>query len=62
MFFAFVTGLRLFSRLCARLVNMFLLPVQVIDPSAVMNDMRNYGEPGYEALTAKWDEMQRELR
>jgi hypothetical protein len=41
---------------------MFLLPVQVIDPSAVMNDMRNYGEPGYEALTAKWDEMQRELR
>jgi hypothetical protein len=27
-----------------------------------MNDMRHYGEPGYESLTAKWDEMQRELR
>lgn len=35
---------------------------QVIDPSSVIDDMRHYGEPGYEAITAKWDEMQRELR
>jgi hypothetical protein len=44
-------------------MNLFILfLLQVIDPSAVLNDMRHYGEPGYESLTAKWDEMQRELR
>ena len=35
---------------------------QVIDPSAILEDMQHYGEVGYEAKTASWDEMQKDLR
>jgi len=35
---------------------------EVIDPGAVINDMKHYGEVGFEDVTSKWDEMQRELR
>lgn len=35
---------------------------QVIDSGSVIDDMRNYGEVGYEDITSKWDEMQKELR
>eukprot|EP00088_Acartia_fossae_P006473 TRINITY_DN12977_c2_g2_i2.p1 TRINITY_DN12977_c2_g2~~TRINITY_DN12977_c2_g2_i2.p1 ORF type:complete len:316 (+),score=51.26 TRINITY_DN12977_c2_g2_i2:49-948(+) len=35
---------------------------EVIDPGAVIEDMGHYGEVGYEDITSKWDEMQRELR
>jgi len=35
---------------------------EIIDPGAVLNDMKNYGQYGHEDVTAKWDEMQRELR
>jgi len=35
---------------------------QVMDPLAIQNEMRHYGEPDHEDVTARWDEMQRDLR
>ncbi|XP_023336581.1 CD63 antigen [Eurytemora carolleeae] len=39
-----------------------LINNEVIDPSAILEDMQHYGEVGYEAKTASWDEMQKDLR
>jgi len=39
-----------------------IINTSVVPPGAVIDDMRNYGEVGFEDITSKWDEMQRELR
>jgi len=35
---------------------------ELVDPGEVLEDMRRYGQPDYEHITSKWDEMQSELR
>jgi len=35
---------------------------QVIDPTDISTDMQKYGVAGYEDITDKWDDMQRNLR